>query len=94
MVKGYVVHYYGTTNFMMPKITDKPNEPDFFAPTEKWREFVRALSRRERIEFYASLEMIIQTIQGAEIERLVSNLKEGYNIIDPRFDLSDMLYWN
>ena len=32
---------------MIPKITDKPNEPDFFAPTKEWREFVRTLSPRD-----------------------------------------------
>jgi hypothetical protein len=79
---------------VIPKITDKPNEPDFFAPSEEWRGFVRTLSLRERIEFYTSLEMIIQRIQGAEIERLVSDLGEEYKISGPRFDLSDMLYWN
>ena len=57
-------------------LTDKPNEPAFFASSEEWREFVRALSRREGIEFYASLEMIMQRIQGTKIERLVSDLKE------------------
>jgi len=94
MVKGNVVHYYGRTNLMMPKITDKPHEPDFIAPSEEWRKFLRTLTRRERIEFYAALEMVLQTIHGAELERVARVLREEYRIVGLRFALSSMLYWN
>jgi hypothetical protein len=74
MVIGYVV-IITKDSFMMPKITDKPSEPDFFAPTTDWREFLRTLTRKECIEFHASLEVIIQIMYGAELESIARDLR-------------------
>lgn len=54
---------------MTPGITDDHDEPDFFAPLQEWEEFLKALSWKERIEFYNTLEMIVETTRTAKIRK-------------------------
>ena len=54
---------------MIPGITDDHDEPDFFAPSQEWEEFLKALSWKERIEFYNTLEMIVETTRTAKIRK-------------------------
>jgi hypothetical protein len=54
---------------MIPGITDDHDEPDFFAPLQEWEEFLKTLSWKERIEFYNTLEMIVETTRTAKIRK-------------------------
>ena len=54
---------------MIPGITDDHDEPDFFAPLQEWEEFLKTLSSKERIEFYNTLEMIVETTRTAKIRK-------------------------
>lgn len=58
-IKWYGVHITIEPN-MIPGITDDHDEPDFFAPLQKWEEFLKTLSWKERIEFYNTLEIIVE----------------------------------
>ena len=58
-IKWYGVHITIEPN-MIPGITDDHDEPDFFAPLQKLEEFLKTLSWKERIEFYNTLEIIVE----------------------------------
>lgn len=77
--------------FMRPKLTDNPNEPDFFAPIEEWELFFKSLNINERREFYSTLEMVIETIRGIRLEK---NLKSERENSLSRFCLGNVCDWN
>ncbi len=74
---------------MRPKLTDYPNEPDFFAPIEEWEVFFKTLNMNERKEFYSTLEMVIATIRGIRLEKILES-KNRENLL-PRFCLGVVL---
>jgi hypothetical protein len=77
---------------MRPKLTDYPNEPDFFAPIEEWEVFFKTLNMNERREFYSTLEMVIATIRGIRLEKNLES-KNRENLL-PRFCLDNVCDWN
>ncbi|HEY7569731.1 MAG TPA: hypothetical protein VH796_00055 [Nitrososphaeraceae archaeon] len=90
-VKNQEVHHYDSAD-LRPKLTDNPNEPDFFAPIEEWEVFFKTLNINERREFYSTLEMMIETIRSIRLEKnLVSrNRKNSLS----RFCLGNVCDWN
>jgi hypothetical protein len=77
---------------MRPKLTDNPNEPDFFAPIEKWEAFLKTLNMNERREFSSTLEMMIATIRGIRLEKNLKS-RNSENLL-PRYCLSNVCDWN
>ena len=54
---------------MIPGITDDHDEPDFFAPLQEWEEFLKTLSWKERIEFYNTLEIVVEQPVRLRLEK-------------------------
>lgn len=54
---------------MIPRITGDSDEPNFPTPRQECEKFIETLSCKERIEFYNTLEVIVETTHKAKIRK-------------------------